>query len=222
MIAGSWAIGVLATHIPIVSAFGMFGILVCAFIWYLLWAMVRFLESKIPKRPAKNQSSPKLFYTIACHKYTQRAISTLLFIASLFFIETRPPLPIGYPAKELRYPIASFREMQQPIIRGRTVILTAMAGMNPRWRVDGKTLERCDIIGPTVATLMSNNSFIQCDFGVVSNIVDTVLLENKVGITIGTIGLNHCGFTQSSFRWISFTARPEFLEEFRKQASSTQ
>jgi hypothetical protein len=115
-------------------------------------------------------------------------------------------------------PIASYREMRQPIISGRTVILMEVPRNRSEPMISGviedKVFEHCSIIGPAVVAASGKNDITLSEFYTGGN-PDNLLLETKGKLMVGMIAFNNCKFRMCEFKSISFAGPPDALEVMR-------
>lgn len=208
----SCLMGATAQNVPTVSTLGFFGMGMVT----ILCLFILTLTAWLGERSAKTK---KFATRISGHGKWQKILRWIFGIgligAAIYQIELRPTLPLGISKAEVLHPIATYSEMNKPVIRGRTVIVTAL----PRKRgstllIADKRFEQCQIIGPAALLIVPPFEMSQCQVAGVDREGVFFETKSKVGGT-GMIGLGNCKFHQCSFLGISFAGNTEIISKLR-------
>lgn len=208
----------LSQHIPIISAFGGFGIF-CSFLATLLiLSICSWLKFKTKKNIPKTEIDPPWWKGLILWAGWKWIIMIDLFLISYCFFDSRPPLPIGIMPSNILFPIASYNDMQQSNIVGKSIIITAMPRNEPPLAIKNKRFENCQIIGPAVLGLSGELFLEQCRFGVLNRDPDSIFLETKSeDILAGFTEMRDCQFVQCHFLAICFAGPPSFIKKMESQ-----
>lgn len=208
----------LSQHVPFISAFGLFGLFCVAVGIFLLLSICVWLRPK-SKNKARSGTAVEngMLSRILDWKGWKWMICAACVIVSLWFVDSHPPLPAGINPALITLPIASYREMRESTIVGRTVILNAV----PRSKllstvIEAKTFEHCLILGPAVVGLIYPNTFHATGFDIAEPTRESILMETKSPVSVGVIGLSKCTFEYCKFNSISFCGTHEQIEEMRR------
>jgi len=213
----SWLGAMLSQYVPVVSAFGWFGIFFSGIGTYLLLSICARLQAggKWGNRRATVQEYGRIDRIMKWRGW-QWIIFAACVVIGCSFLELRPRLPSWVSPTLISMPIASYREMQKDKIVGRTVILTEV----PRSQkeplvIENKTFEHCVFWGPAVVVLVSGDDFEHNLIGAAERNPDDVLFITKAQILDGVIGFRGCTIKQCQFREISFVGSAEEIERLR-------
>jgi hypothetical protein len=216
IIGVSWFVAAMGQTVPFVSTLGLFGISLIGLGCYLVLSLCAWLQSKVKKRRQTDEDSSSRLYQIIKWKGWAWIIFAGFVAGGAAQIETRPRLPLGVAKTHVKHPIASYREMKQGTITGRSVVLS-MVPRNPDkpMRIVNKVFDQCQIIGPAVVTRLGRMEMMQCSFIGETGLED-ILLETKSSMVTGMIVLQDCKFSQCSFMGISIAGYSNELAEIRK------
>lgn len=217
MIATSSLIGVLGQHVPVISTFGLYGIIVGALFVLLLLYLIKALQVYAQKkaRATRGTQEPPRWVRVAKWRLWKFGIALVIFGIGVVKVETRPPLPLGVPADRVKHQIASYRDMKKDVVRGKSVIVGAL----PRSRHDStliqnKLFEQCQILGPA-AIMMAGNSRVSLPIFQVNSAEGDLLLEAKSPNVYGVLRFTNCHFLQCSFEGVSLVGDSNELKNIR-------
>jgi hypothetical protein len=207
-------IAVLGQHVPLISAFGGFGMAVTCVASFLLLSACAALQAYAKRNSRKAQQEPAgRFHSLIRWKWWPRIILIVCVVVGAFFIDTRPKLPQDFNPSALSLPIATYREMRAATIVGRTVLISEV----PRDGafIKGKTFSQCHIIGPAVLAptghfLFEMNAILAPGAG-----KEGAILETHGNAMSGMIFLKDCVFTMDTFEIISFAGTKEAMDKLR-------
>jgi type IV secretory pathway VirB2 component (pilin) len=205
----------LSQNIPSISAYGGFGVIVVGLLLFLVAAAASALWMYVAgrlneRRPAKKKGATnKLVWCVAL------ACVGL----GIFFYRHAPPLPPGIPETVLELPMATYRELRQNKIVGRTVVLNQLPQEPGRaTTIQNKAFENCILLGPAVITLPSNNVVRQCRFDSLrpGGTIDDMLLVSHGEKMVGMLGFYDCRFEMSTFVGVSFASSREGADMIKR------
>jgi hypothetical protein len=205
----------LSQKIPFISAYGAFGLLVVGLLLFFVsaaasalwvWVAGKLNEGRAAK---KKGATNKLVWSVAI---------ACVFLG-IFFYRHAPPLPAGIPPAVLELPMATYRELQQDRIVGRSVVLNQLPQVPGRaTTIQNKVFENCILLGPTVIAMPSNTVVRQCRFESLRSggtIDDMLLISNGEKMT-GMLGFYDCRFEMSTFVGVSFASSREGADMIKR------
>jgi hypothetical protein len=217
----AYLFSMFSQSVPCISALGFLGLAVTFMLAWLLLSAIKRLQvhSTLPMNKRKQQIELSPFQKIIQWKWWKWVISVGCFVLGTFFLDLKPNLPSGVSPSEIYLPLASYKEMREKNIVGKTVILTQMPMSSPMIIKD-KDFFHCLILGPAVV-VATGGILGQCQFDAHSNPED-ILLETKSRWSVGAIKLEHCNITQCELRYISFLGNSNSLAKLRKSEENTE
>lgn len=211
----AWLIAMFGQSVPYISAFGLFGIIVTAVIAFLVFSVCLALQSVSKKKRSPQRMPQTPLQKVIQWRIWRWLIFTACLITGSFFLDLRPTLPSGISPSEISLPIASYRDMKETRIIGKTVILGQVPNARPMV-IENKEFDSCLILGPAVVTGIGANHFWGNQFDTFTDPRD-ILLETKTPIRIGMIVLTDCTFKMCEIRYISFAGDSNFIAKILMQ-----
>lgn len=230
----AWVIGVMAQHVPVISALGIFGILACGLVAYLVLSGCNALNAFAKKRArSSTTTAPSRLMKFFMWRGWKWVVAVALFVVGALAIETRPPMPRGIPIQAITLPVATHSQLNQPEVHGKSVILSHVPRSPEHpMLIRNKTFQNCEIIGPAVVAIRNSNDLKQCTFMIIENrpwdkrqirragegedlSIEWFLLEYKGDTTVGMLGVESCSFNKCTFIDVSFAGPSNILHNFR-------
>jgi len=217
MLAMSLLVADLWSHIPSVSMLGWAGITAIVVIWYIMFLLCNWLRLKTQRKQKKAAVMPNtILRKIVAWGGWKWFVSAAMIVVGIKLIDFRPRL--RHPYTDTTRPVATYREMQQSNIVGRTVIMTELAQMSdPKHGliVSNMRFQECDFLGPCVIVGLGGTDFRYCGFAGAQDRPESILLERKGPFLNGEIIVSNCLFNRCSFDEIGVAVTADEFDNMR-------